>query len=69
MKNTTLIAMGLVALAGCCAGCGKAEKPEPEAATTTEEENWEPETVTLPEGHTADDGHDHSGDAHGDHSH
>jgi hypothetical protein len=71
MKKTALIAMVLAILAGFCAGCGKAEKPEkaePKAATSQEAENWEPETVALPEGHTADDGHDHSAHENCDHS-
>ncbi len=64
LHTLTLLAL----LSALFVGCGKSTPPpadpteaEPQAA------NWEPESVdndALPEGHTADDGHDHSADAH-----
>jgi hypothetical protein len=67
MKNTALAVMVLAVLAGFCAGCGKQEKPEPKTAAPEKAEKWEPESVALPEGHSVDDGHDHSGHDHGAH--
>jgi hypothetical protein len=76
MKKTVLIATVLAALAGLCVGCGETERSESKDATLQKRdatpqkaENWEPERVVLPEGHTVDDGHDHSGDDHCGHNH
>lgn len=54
-------------IAGLCVGCGNADKPEPEETEqpkASSTNNWEPETAEMPEGHSADDGHDHSGHNH-----
>ncbi|MDP6524207.1 MAG: hypothetical protein QGH15_08285 [Kiritimatiellia bacterium] len=63
MKDAFLMLATLIIVAGLCVGCGKADRSEKEAAgiaKPNETENWEPEAAELPEGHTADDGHDHS---------
>jgi hypothetical protein len=64
MKTTvrTLAVLGMIA--GLCAGCGEADKPEPVAKPdATKAANWEPETAADKE-HDVDDGEDHSGHNH-----
>jgi len=69
MKNTFQIVLMLALGVGLCIGCGKSRQPEAEPAEMMNTENWEPESVDLPEGHTADDGHDHGDHDHSGHSH
>ena len=69
MDNTTRIVMVLAALTAFSIGCSKADKPKPAPAEAAQAENWEPDSVALPEGHTADDGHDHSVHDHDGHDH
>lgn len=65
MKKVIRMGVASVALAGMCMGCGKAESPAPDSAKeNAHAEHWEPESVDLPEGHSMDDGHDHSGHNH-----
>ena len=68
---STMMASLLAMIAAIGAGCSKEEAAEPAAAGTNvaaKTENWEPETAEqLPEGHSADDGHDHS--SHEGHNH
>jgi hypothetical protein len=68
MKKTTRVTLAMVVLAGLCMGCGKSEEQATAPAQATTTETWEPETVALPEGHSADDGHDHGGHNHQDHA-
>lgn len=51
MKKAVSIFAILVMITGLCAGCGKADRSEPEAAK-------------QPKAHSADDGQDHSGHNH-----
>jgi hypothetical protein len=63
MKDVIQILVTLIMVAGFLTGCGKTEKAETagQSDEAARAENWEPETASeLPEGHTADDGHDHS---------
>jgi len=70
MKKAIRAGVALAALAAVCIGCGKKEPSAPEAANEKPQaENWEPESVKLPEGHSADDGHDHSAHGHAGHDH
>ncbi len=67
MKKAISMTATLVMLAGLCAGCGKADKPEPEAAARPKEsttKNWAPEEAKQPKAHNAHDGQDHSGHNH-----
>lgn len=65
MKKAIRVGVALAVLAAVCMGCGKQEAPVPETAKEKPRtENWEPESVDMPEGHSADDGHDHSGHNH-----
>ncbi len=69
MKNTVRTIAVLAVLVGLGSGCGKSEKSDTTPVPSAEAQNWEPESVDLPEGHSMDDGHDHSGHDHSGHDH
>jgi nitrous oxide reductase accessory protein NosL len=67
MKKASQLVLAVLVTGIVAAGCGKSEKPKPKPAKpakATKTEKWEPESVSVPEGHSADDGHDHSGHDH-----
>jgi len=67
MKKAVSIFAVLGMIATLCVGCGKAVKPEPEAAKAPKESSakkWEPETAKQPAAHDVNDGQDHSGHNH-----
>lgn len=69
MKRIIQVMIAATVLAGLCVGCGKSKEPEPKPLEQAKKENWEPETVALPEGHSKDDGHDHSSHGNDGHDH
>ena len=70
MKKAIRVGVALAALAAVCMGCGKKEPAAPQTPKEkSQAENWEPESVDLPEGHSVDDGHGHCGHGHAGHKH
>ncbi|MBT3295460.1 MAG: hypothetical protein HN919_01840 [Verrucomicrobia bacterium] len=67
MKQIFTLIMGIMIVVGLGTGCGKADKSA-ETSPEAEKEQWEPESIPVPEGHSADDGHDHSGHDHSAHA-
>ena len=69
MKKVISTLAILVMIGTLCIGCKDkaADKPNPEAtkqSTSSDAENWEPETSQQPTTHSAEDGQDHSGHDH-----
>lgn len=65
MNRWIRIGVGLAVLGFLTMGCSKSEEPKAQQPTAAvSEENWEPESIKLPEGNSAGHGHDHSGHSH-----
>ena len=60
MKRIVGVFAVTMMIAGLCAGCGRADKSEPEINT----KNSVPEKAEQSKAHSADDGQDHSGHNH-----